>query len=190
MPAAARWEFAIDRGGTFTDCIGVAPDGGLHTAKLLSSDSAPLEAMRLVLERHAGLAPAALLPPCRVRLGTTVATNALLERRGAAVALVANRGLGDVVAIGSQERPDLFALAIEKPEPLHARVVEVAGRVGARGERLEAIDPAAARCELEAARAAGIDSVAIALIHAHAHPEDEARLAALARELGFAHVVA
>src|SRR5262245_30047089 len=137
MPAAARWEFAIDRGGTFTDCVGVAPDGGLHTAKLLSSDSAPLEAIRALLERHAGLAPGAPLPPCRVRLGTTVATNALLERRGAAVALVANRGLADVVAIGTQERPELFALAIEKPKPLHACALEVAGRVGARGERLE-----------------------------------------------------
>ncbi len=190
MPAAAGWEFAIDRGGTFTDCVAVAPDGALYTVKVLSSDSAPLEAIRALLERQAGLAPAAPLPPCRVRLGTTVATNALLERRGAAVGLVANRGLGDVVAIGTQERPDLFSLAIAKPEPLHARVLEVAGRVGARGERLERLDLSSARRDLEAARAAGIASLAIALIHAHAHPEDEARLARLARGLGFVHVVA
>ncbi len=190
MQSAGLWEFAVDRGGTFTDCIALAPDGALHTAKILSSDAAPVAAIRALLERHAGLAPGAPLPPCRVRLGTTVATNALLERRGSAVALVANRGLGDVVAIGTQERPDLFALAIERPASLHARVLEVAGRVGARGERLEPLDPAAARRALEAVRAAGIDSLAIALIHAHAYPEDEARLAGLARQLGFGHVVA
>src|SRR5262245_9909724 len=190
MAESAGWDFAIDRGGTFTDCIGLGPDGALHTAKVLSSDAAPLAAIRALLERHAGLAPGAPLPPCRVRLGTTVATNELLERRGARLALVANRGLGDVVEIGTQERPDLFSLAIEKPKPLHARVLEVAGRVGARGERIEPLDAASARRELEALRAAGFGSLAIALIHAHAHPEDEARLASLARELGFDHVVA
>ena len=189
MADAALWEFAIDRGGTFTDCIGLAPDGALHTAKVLSSDAAPVAAIRTLLERHAGLAPGAELPACRVRLGTTVATNALLERRGAPVCLVANRGLGDVVAIGTQERPELFSLAIRRPPPLHARVAEVSGRVGARGERLEPLDLASARQALEAARAAGVGSVAIALIHAHAYPEDEARLAALAAELGFEHVV-
>ena len=184
------WEFAIDRGGTFTDCIGLAPDAALYTAKVLSSDVAPLAAIRAVLERHAGLAPGAPLPACRVRLGTTVATNALLERRGVPVCLVANRGLGDVVAIGTQERPELFSLAIRRPAPLHARVAEVAGRVGARGERLEPLDLDQARRALAAARLAGVDSVAIALIHAHAYPEDEARLAALAAEQGFEHVVA
>jgi 5-oxoprolinase (ATP-hydrolysing) len=190
MAADALWEFAVDRGGTFTDCIGLAPDGSLHTAKILSGDAAPVAAIRAILERHAGLAPGAGLPACRVRLGTTVATNALLERRGAALALVANRGLGDLVAIGTQERPDLFSLAIRRPTPLHARVVEVAARIGARGERLAPLDLAAAHRDLAAARAAGIDSVAIALIHAYAYPEDEARLARLARELGFGHVVA
>ena len=187
---ARGWDFAIDRGGTFTDAIGVAPDGSLHTAKLLSSDAAPAAAIRAILERHAGLAPGAPLPPCRVRLGTTVATNALLERRGAALLLLANRGLGDLVAIGTQERPELFALAIRRPPPLPARAVEVAGRVGARGERVEPLDPVEARRALAAARAAGIDSVAIALIHAPAHPEDEAQLAAWAREQGFGTVVA
>jgi 5-oxoprolinase (ATP-hydrolysing) len=186
---AKSWHFAIDRGGTFTDCIGVDPDGELHTAKVLSSDAAPVEAIRAILERHAALAPGAALPACRVRLGTTVATNALLERRGVPVCLVANRGLGDVVAIGTQERPELFSLAIRRPPPLHARVVEVAGRIGAGGERVEALDLDAARQALLAAREAGVDSVAISLIHAHAHPADEAELAALAAELGFAHVV-
>src|SRR5512145_2873553 len=149
MADEALWEFAVDRGGTFTDCIGLAPDGALHTAKVLSSDEAPVAAIRAILERHAGLAPGAELPACRVRLGTTVATNALLERRGVPVCLLANRGLGDVVAIGTQERPELFSLAIRRSPPLHARVAEVAGRVGAGGERLEPLDLEAARRALE-----------------------------------------
>jgi 5-oxoprolinase (ATP-hydrolysing) len=131
---ASGWEFSVDRGGTFTDCIGLAPDGRLHTAKLLSSDTAPVEAIRRVLERAGALEPGAPLPGCRVRLGTTVATNALLERRGVPTLLVANRGLGDLLEIGTQERPELFDLEVRKPAPLHARTLEVAGRVGARGE--------------------------------------------------------
>jgi len=184
------WRFAVDRGGTFTDCIGEAPDGSIHTAKILSSDTAPVEGMRLVLERAGAIRPGAPLPRCRVRLGTTVATNALLERRGAPTLLVANRGLGDVIEIGTQERPELFDLEIRKPAPLHARVVEVAGRVGPRGEEIVPFDEASARAALEEARAAGIESVAVVLIHAYAHPEAEARLRDLARELGFSHVVA
>ncbi len=184
------WSFWIDRGGTFTDVIGVAPDGALHTAKLLSSDSAPVEGLRAVLERAGALAPGAELPACRVKLGTTVATNALLERRGVPTLLVANRGLGDVTSIGTQERPELFALEIRKPPPLHCRVAEVPGRVGAGGECVEALDEASARHALAAAREAGIRSVAIALVHSYAHPEMELRLRALAEQLGFEHVVA
>jgi 5-oxoprolinase (ATP-hydrolysing) len=117
--AGARWEFAIDRGGTFTDCIGVAPDGTLYTAKLLASETAAVEGIRAILQRAGVLAEGDPVPPCRARMGTTVATNALLERRGAATLLVANAGLGDVLAIGTQARPDLFALCVEKPAPLH-----------------------------------------------------------------------
>jgi 5-oxoprolinase (ATP-hydrolysing) len=188
--AGAGWEFWIDRGGTFTDVIGRAPDGALHVAKLLSSEDAPAEGVRRVLARAAGLAPGAALPPCTVKLGTTVATNALLERRGVRTLLVANRGLGDVVAIGTQERPELFALAIEKPAPLHAGALEAAGRVGADGRRLEAPDDAGLAEALARARAAGFESVACVAIHAYAHPEDEARWAAAARAAGFASVCA
>ena len=184
---ADGWVFAIDRGGTFTDCIGVAPDGGVHVAKLLSSDSAPEQGVRRILAR-AGVEPERV--ECAVRLGTTVATNALLERRGVPMLFVANRGLGDVLAIGTQERPDLFDLEIRKPPPLHARVAEVPGRVAADGEIVEPFDVDAARDILLEARAAGIDSVAISLLHAYAHPEFEAQFAALARDLGFGHVVA
>ena len=131
---SGAWQFAIDRGGTFTDCIGQAPDGTRHVAKLLSSDTAPVEGVRRILSEAGALGPDGGLPACRIRLGTTLATNALLERRGAPTALVANRGLGDLLEIGTQERPDLFALDIRKPAPLPARVIEVAGRVCAAGE--------------------------------------------------------
>ena len=178
---ADGWVFAIDRGGTFTDCIGVAPDGGVHVAKLLSSDTAPVEGVRRIL---AGAGADSERVESAVRLGTTVATNALLERRGVPTLFVANRGLGDVLAIGTQERPDLFDLEIRKPPPLHARVAEVPGRVAADGETVEPFDADAARQVLLEARAAGIDSVAISLMHAYAYPELEARLAALARTVG------
>jgi len=182
------WEFAIDRGGTFTDCIGIAPDGSRHVAKPLSSDTAATTGMRAILERAGAIAAAAPLPACRVRIGTTVATNALLERRGADVVLVANRGLGDVLEIGTQQRPELFDLAVRKPEPLPRCVVEVPGRVAVDGTVVEDFDTEAVRRALADARAAGIDSVAINLIHAYAHPDFERRLRDIAAELGFAHV--
>ncbi len=95
------WEFAVDRGGTFTDCIGIAPDATRHTAKLLSSDTAPVEGIRAILERAGALGSRGELPACRVRIGTTVGTNALLERRGRPTLLVTNRGLGDLLTIGT-----------------------------------------------------------------------------------------
>ena len=168
MPGLAEdWRFWIDRGGTFTDCIGLAPDGTVHVAKILSSDSAPVDGMRRILAR-VGISGA--LPPCRVRLGTTVATNALLTRQGAPTLLVTNLGLGDVLEIGTQERPDLFALHIEKPAPLYQQVVEVAGRHAVTGELLESFREDDVRRAFAAARAAGIEAVAIVLIHAYAHP--------------------
>ena len=108
---AGGWEFWVDRGGTFTDCIGLAPDGRLHVAKVLSSETSSLEGIRQILESEGGLAVGAPLPPCHVKLGTTLATNALLERRGARTVVVTNEGLGDLLAIGTQERPELFELA-------------------------------------------------------------------------------
>ncbi len=182
------WEFWVDRGGTFTDVIGRAPDGTLHTAKLLSSDRAPVEGIRSILERKGEVGADDPLPRCEVKLGTTVATNALLERRGARTLLVTNRGLGDVFVIRTQERPELFALAIRKPPPLHEDVLEVAGRTGVDGEPVEPLDEAAAREALAAARRAGVESIAIAMLHAYAHPELEVRLAKLARSLGFPFV--
>ncbi len=183
------WEFWIDRGGTFTDCIAKDPEGRLHSTKVLSSDEAPREAIRQVLEAQGVIAAAEPLPPCRVKLGSTVATNALLERRGARTLLVANRGLGDVVRIGTQERPHLFELDIDKPEPLPEEVAEVSGRVSVAGETIEEIDEAACLHAFEAARERGLDSVAIVSIHAYAWPEIETRLREFAVRSGFPYVV-
>jgi 5-oxoprolinase (ATP-hydrolysing) len=182
------WDFWIDRGGTFTDCIGRAPDGEIHVYKLLSSDTAPVEGIRAILERAGVIEVGEALPAANVRLGTTVATNALLERRGARTLLVASRGLGDVLEIGTQERPELFSLQIKKTLPLHEQVIEVGGRVRVDGEILEAFDEPAVRHALAQARRSGIDSVAIALIHAYAHPEFEQRLRGLAEEAGFSEI--
>ncbi len=189
-PVGGRWQFWIDRGGTFTDCIGLDPAGVLHTAKILSSDSAPVEGVRAVLERAGAIQPGAALPACSAELGTTVATNALLERRGERLVLVADAGLGDVLEIGTQERPELFDLAIKKPAPLAERVVEVAGRISVGGEPLSELDEGALRGELAALRAAGVTSLAVALIHAYAHPALEARVVEIAREEGFEYAVA
>jgi 5-oxoprolinase (ATP-hydrolysing) len=187
--ADGRWHVWIDRGGTFTDAIARAPDGRLHTAKLLSSDEAPVLAVQRILTAAGAWRPGDPLPPLGIRLGTTVATNALLERRGVRTLLVTNRGLGDLLAIGTQERPDLFSLAIEKAPPLHERAVEVAGRLAADGRILEGLDEAEARAALAAARAEGIEAVAIALAHAYRDPAQEEALAAWAAEAGFPFVV-
>ena len=162
------WQFWLDRGGTFTDCIGVSPDGAVHRAKRLSTDDAGLAAMRAIVEGVAAVPPGGPMPPCEVKVGTTLATNALLTRQGARTLLVANAGLGDAFVIGTQERPDLFALRIERPPPLHERTLEIEGRCAADGAPANPLDEDATRSGLAAARAEGIASLAIALIHAHA----------------------
>jgi len=183
------WQFWLDRGGTFTDCIGVSPEGAVHTAKRLSTDDAGLVAMRAILERVGAIEPGHSLPACSVKIGTTLATNALLTRRGARTLLVANAGLGDAFVIGTQERPDLFALRIERPPPLHEGTLEVEGRCAADGTPVDPLHEDALRAGLAAARRDGIASVAIAMIHAHAYPALETRVKELAREGGFHHVV-
>jgi 5-oxoprolinase (ATP-hydrolysing) len=183
------WSFWIDRGGTFTDVIGLDPNGRLHAHKLLSSDQAPVEGIQAVLSKTVGWQPGRPLPPCRVKLGTTVATNALLERRGVKTLLVTSSGLGDLLTIGTQERPDLFALAIEKPTPLHARAAELPGRCDVGGAALEPFDETAARAALAAARGEGLEAVAVLGIHAYRELGWETRVAELAREAGFETVV-
>ena len=183
-----EWQFWIDRGGTFTDVIAVDPEGRRRTHKLLSSDDAPALAVKAMLREAGAWQPGAPLPACSVKLGTTVATNALLERRGVRTLLVTSSGLGDLLTIGTQERPDLFALAIEKPPPLQERALELPGRSDVHGNLLEPFDEAAARSALARARREGIEAVAILGIHAYRDPAWEERVAALAREAGFAYV--
>jgi len=188
----AGWQFWIDRGGTFTDIVARDPDGRLLTRKLLSENperyrDAAVAGIREVL----GLAPDAAIPPGlieSVKMGTTVATNALLERKGERVLLLVNRGFADMLRIGNQARPRLFDLDVRLPELLHERVVEIGGRIAADGEEVEPLDEAAARAALRAAFAEGIRAVAIVLMHAWAHPAHEIRLGAIAREEGFTQI--
>ena len=189
---AAAWHFWVDRGGTFTDVVGRAPDGRLVARKVLSHnpgayDDAALEGIRLCL----GLRPRAPIPAERiaaVKMGTTVATNALLERRGERTLLVITKGLKDQLEIGYQARPDIFAKRIVKPEMLYARVVEANERLRADGTVEEPLDTEALERDLKAAVADGIGSVAIVLMHAYAHPRHERLAAEIARRAGFAQV--
>ena len=186
------WDFWIDRGGTFTDVIGRAPDGRLHARKVLSENpsayaDAATHGIRLIL----GLAGGAAVPPGlvrEVRMGTTVATNALLERKGERVALVTTRGFRDALAIGYQERKNIFATEIVKPETLFERVVEIDERVLADGTIETALDETATRAALENLRADGFDAIAIVFLHAWRFEAHERTAARIARALGFAQV--
>jgi 5-oxoprolinase (ATP-hydrolysing) len=180
------WTFAIDRGGTFTDVVARGSDGRMRIEKLLSEnpgqyEDAALEAIRRVLGEEGGTV-------AEVRMGTTVATNALLERKGERLALITTRGFGDALRIGYQARPDIFARHIVLPSMLYERVVEIEERVGVDGEVLVPLDTVRAREALENLRGSGIDAVAILLMHGWKFPEHEKRLAGIARALGFSQV--
>jgi 5-oxoprolinase (ATP-hydrolysing) len=187
-----RWDFWIDRGGTFTDVIGRDPQGRLHARKLLSENrEAYADAAVQGMRDHLGLQPGELIPAGsvgEVRMGTTVATNALLERKGERTALVVTRGFRDALRIGYQARPDIFAKAIVKPDELYARVVEIDERVLADGTLERPLDEDAARAALAALKADGFEAIAIVFMHAHRYPAHEARVAAIARGMGFAQV--
>ena len=215
-------KFCIDRGGTFTDVYAEVPDArapggvGFVTLKLLSEDprnyaSAPREGIRRVLERVHGrkIGRDEKVPTSRIdwiRMGTTVGTNALLERKGAATALVTTRGFGDLLAIGNQARPDIFDLAIERPGALYERVVEVDERVrvlregerargasatGSTGETVDILQPLdveTLRPRLQALLDDGITSISVVLLHSYTFAEHERAIGDLAREMGFEHV--
>ncbi len=183
------YRFAIDRGGTFTDVVAQTPDGQLVTTKLLSSNpeqypDAASEAVHRLIAEH-GEAPIAEL-----RIGTTIATNALLERQGERVALAITQGHADALKIGNQARPDIFARHIVKPERLESRTIEITERVGADGEVLVPLNEQAARRDLQALRDDGYEALAIVLMHGWHYRDHEQRLAAIARELGFTQVSA
>jgi 5-oxoprolinase (ATP-hydrolysing) len=188
--AAAGWRFWIDRGGTFTDVVACDPAGRLRVRKVLSEQPALAgDPAVAVIRELLGLAAAEPIPAGvieEVRLGTTVATNALLEHCGAPVLLLINRGFADLLTIGDQHRPDIFALAIERPRPLEMRVVEVAGRLAADGSELEpfAMDAATAT-QIRQALADGYRSCAVALLHSSRNPSHELQLAAWLAPLGF-----
>jgi 5-oxoprolinase (ATP-hydrolysing) len=190
--AQGTWDFWIDRGGTFTDVVGRRPDGTLVAHKLLSDNPEAYRDAAVQGIRHLlGLEPDEPIPAGRigaVKMGTTVATNALLERKGEPTLLLATKGFRDALRIGYQARPKIFARHIIKPEMLYRRVVEVAERVRADGTVEQAPDLEAVRTELARARADGIHAVAIVFLHAYRYPEHEGQVAALAREMGFPQV--
>jgi len=194
MKTKGKWQFWIDRGGTFTDIVARAPDGTLSTHKLLSENpgryrDAALAGIRSVL----GVAPDQPIPSGQidaVKMGTTVATNALLERKGDRTLLIVNRGFADALRIGNQARPRLFDLAITLPSMLYERVKEIAGRVDVHGAEIEPLDEASAHTVFAAAVADGIRACAIVLLHAWKYPAHEQRLAELARAAGMTQVSA
>ena len=185
----SKWDFWIDRGGTFTDIVGRSPDGMLCPHKLLSENpEAYRDAAVQGIKEILGLTAKDSIPADRVgnvKMGTTVATNALLERKGDRTALLITKGFGDMLEIGYQARPDIFAKEIIKPELLYETVIEVEERVRADGEVEIPVNTDALLPELEKLKEAGIDSIAIAFIHAWKYPEHERKVADLVREIGF-----
>jgi len=187
-----RWEFWIDRGGTFTDIVARRPGGGLVARKLLSDNpgayrDAAVAGIRQVL----GLEPGQDIPAARiasVRLGTTVATNALLERKGEPTVLVITQGFGDALRIAYQNRPRIFDRRILLPEVLYQRVIEVSERIGADGEILTPLDEDAVTEELRKAREAGFAAAAVVCMHGYRYPAHETRIGAIARAVGFTQV--
>jgi 5-oxoprolinase (ATP-hydrolysing) len=187
-----RWQFWVDRGGTFTDIVARRPDGKLVTHKLLSEyperyDDAVTQGIREMLAVRAG-EPLPVEQIEVIKMGTTVATNALLERRGARTALAITRGFGDQLRIGYQDRPDIFAMRINLPDLIYEEVIEVDERIGARGAVLATPDAEVLRRQFRQLRAKGIDSIAIVLMHAYRYPQHEQCLQTLAEEAGFTQI--
>jgi len=190
--ALPGWQFWIDRGGTFTDIVAKRPDGSLATHKLLSENperyaDAALQGIRDLLGLD-GQARLAGQPIDAVKMGTTVATNALLERKGARVALAITAGFGDQLRIAYQNRPKLFVRRIELPELLYETAIEIDERIDANGNVLRALDQDKAEADLRRVFASGIDALAIVLMHGYRHPAHEAMLATIARRIGFSQI--
>src|SRR5271163_784036 len=172
------WDFWVDRGGTFTDVIGRDPQGALRVRKLLSESPAYADAAVQAIRDLLDLPPGAAIPADAigfVKMGTTVATNALLEGRGERTLLAITRGFRDALEIGYQARPKIFAKNIIKPEQLYSEVVEIDERVLASGAVERALDEAVVRRQFSEAKARGFDALAIAFMHAYRFPEHERR---------------
>jgi 5-oxoprolinase (ATP-hydrolysing) len=193
-PVGNRWQFWIDRGGTFTDIVAKRPDGSLTTHKLLSENpehykDAAVAGIRYLL----GLKPGEPVTPEQVecvKMGTTVATNALLERKGEPTLLVTTRGFRDALRIAYQNRPRLFDRHIQLPELLYTEVIEANERMGAHGDELEALDAAALRSDLQVAYSKGLRSVAIVFMHGYRYVQHEKAAKAIAQQIGFSQVSA
>ena len=187
-----NWQFWVDRGGTFTDIVAMNPHGRIFTDKLLSENpgqyrDAAIEGIRRIISAAADSHGSEAVPFV-VRMGTTVATNALLERKGEPTLLLITRGFADALRIGYQYRPKLFELQIELPEMLYCEVVEVAERVSARGEILQALECARLKRDLQRCYARGIRAVAIVFMHGYRYHAHEQTAAELAREIGFEQI--
>lgn len=191
-PSSARpWLIAADRGGTFTDIIGIDPDGRVQSLKLLSESAAYEDALIEGIHRLLAIPSQAAIDPAllaEVRIGTTVATNALLERKGAPTALVTSAGFADLLEIGYQNRPRLFDLAIKKPSQLYDTVVEVTERLDASGAVLQTLDESAVRFALRRIKTSGINSIAVVLMHAWINPAHEQAIGRIAAEIGFEQI--
>ena len=187
-----QWEFWIDRGGTFTDIVALDPEGVVHTHKLLSENperyrDAAVQGIREVMGVTGPFPDGAIRA---VKMGTTVATNALLERKGERVLLLITKGFRDLLLIGYQTRPRLFDLEIKRPELLYEEVAELDERLDAEGGVVQPLDEGAAREILQAAYGKGIRAVAIAGLHAHLNPAHEARVAEIAAGIGYTQITA
>lgn len=190
--ADSKWDFWIDRGGTFTDIVARTPEGELRTHKILSEKpESYADAAVYGIREIMGLKDAEAIPEgaiAGIKMGTTVATNALLERKGEKTVLLITRGFRDLLRIGYQNRPDLFALNIQLPDLLYSHVVEIDERLDADGNIIKAMDLAQAREKICRAYGAGYRSVAIALLHSYRNPEHEKTLGEMAAQQGFTQV--
>lgn len=187
-----KWQFWVDRGGTFTDIVAKAPDGVLHTHKLLSDNpeqyqDAALAGMRFLL----GLKPDALIPAelvSSVKMGTTVATNALLERKGEPTVFVTSKGFKDALEIGYQNRPRLFERHIQRPELLYQKVIEANERISHQGDVLTVLDSQQLSIDLQQAFEQGLRSVAIVFLHGYRHHQHEQMAERIAKQIGFKQI--
>lgn len=189
---SGRWEFWIDRGGTFTDIIVRPPDGKLRALKLLSESPDYPDAASEGVRRMLGLMPGGTIPDntvTAVKMGTTVATNALLEQKGAKTCFVVNEGFEDLLIIGDQTRPDIFAMQIERARPLHDHVVTTALRVDAQNTIVSAMDEETLRRALARAKADGCETCAVALMHSYQDISYEKQIAEIAKQVGFRTVI-
>lgn len=186
---SSRWQFWIDRGGTFTDVVGKRPDGTLVTHKLLSENpeqyrDAAVAGIRHLLGLRAGEPVTPEQVEC-VKMGTTVATNALLERKGEPTVLVTTQGYRDALRIAYQNRPKLFERHIVLPELLYSAVIEARERIGAHGDTIQRLDQVALRRALQEHYDAGLRSVAIVFMHGWRHTQHEQAAAQIARDIGY-----